>query len=190
MKFPTQLLLSAILALGLAGPAAAQQTYQIDREGQHAFVNAKWLHLGFSVLWATFEDFRGTFEYDPDDITNSSVSVTIDVASIDTNHAERDRHLRSADYLDVEQYPEARFESTRIEDEGDGNFTIYGDFTLRGQTEEIAIDASLTGKGDDPWGGYRAGFEGYTTIDVSNYGMDFPKSNEVDLELFVEGVRQ
>ena len=164
--------------------------YVIDTEGAHAFVNFKFRHLGFSILAGTFEKFEGTFSWDRDDVAASSVQIEIDTNSLNSHHAERDRHIRGDKYLDSKKYPQAGFVSTRVEPGTDG-MTIFGDLTLRGVTREIAIDARPIAEGNDPWGGYRAGFEGYVTIDMRDFGVSsFVPLHTVDMELFVEGIRE
>lgn len=182
-------------SLGLASVPALAADYVIDTEGAHASIHFKIQHLGYSWLLGRFNDFEGTFSYDAEDVAASTVKVTIDPASVDSNHAERDKHLRDSDFLHVEKYPEASFESTgitNIEDDGK-EFDIVGDLTLHGVTKEITIDVEKVGEGKDPWGGYRMGFEGTTEIRLKDFGIDYdlgPASEVVTLELHVEGVRQ
>lgn len=182
-------------SLGLASVPALAADYVIDTEGAHASINFEIQHLGYSWLLGRFNDFEGTFSYDPEDVAASKVNVTIDPSSVDSNHAERDKHLRGSDFLHVEKYPEASFVSTgitNIEDDGE-EFDIVGDLTLHGVTKEITIEVEKVGEGKDPWGGYRAGFEGSTEIRLKDFGIDYnlgPASEVVELELHVEGVRQ
>lgn len=176
-----------MMVTGLHAHAA---DYVIDTRGAHASILFKFKHIGISWLTGEFRKFDGTFTWDEDNPGNTSITVDIDPASLDSNHAERDRHVKGSDYLDVETYSEARFVSTRVVPSGDHKATVYGDLTLHGETREIAIDASLVGKGDDPWGGYRAGFEGTTTIDTEEFGFGMPPTNKVHMELYIEGVRQ
>jgi polyisoprenoid-binding protein YceI len=184
------MLSSLIVACLVAGPASGAD-YIIDTEGAHAFVNFKFRHLGYSILTGTFEKFEGEFSWDPDTVSDSRISITIDTKSLNSYHAERDRHMRGDKYLDTGRFPEARFVSTDIEDKGAGAMVIRGDLTLRGVTREIAIDARRVGEGNDPWGDYRAGFEGYVTIDMRDFGVNsFIPLHTVDMELFVEGIRQ
>ena len=191
----TQLLaLSAIVGSVLAAPAVADD-YVVDTEGQHAFIQFKIKHLGYSWLLGRFNDFEGKFSYDEANPGNASVEVTIDTASVDTNHAERDKHLRSDDFLNTGEYPEASFVSTRYvpdsDDENEG--TLYGNFTLNGVTKEIAIEVEQVGAGEDPWGGFRRGFEGEVDLTLADYNIDYnlgPEAKEVELYLSIEGVRQ
>ncbi|HLV19170.1 MAG TPA: YceI family protein [Pseudomonas sp.] len=185
----TALTLGAAL---FAGQAMAAD-YVIDKQGQHAFVNFKISHLGFSWIYGTFKDFEGTFSFDAANPEASKVNVTLKTASVDTNHAERDKHLRSGDFLNVDKHPTATFTSTSVKSTGEGTADITGNLTLNGVTKPVVIAAKFLGEGKDPWGGYRAGFEGTTTIKMKDFGikMDLgPQSENVELILTVEGVRQ
>lgn len=180
-------------SLALTGVSAQAADYAIDTQGQHAFINFKISHLGFSWLYGRFNDFEGTFSWDADAPEASRISVNIDPASVDSDHAERDKHLRSGDFLDVDAYPEASFVSTGVEALDNGRLAVTGDLTLHGVTKEVVIDAAVVGEGDDPWGNYRAGFEGTTKIRLADFGINAqlgPKSEEVLLTLSVEGIRQ
>ena len=167
--------------------------YVIDKEGQHAFINFKTGHMGFSVLHGRFNDFDGTFSWDAAKPEESKVEVTINTASVDSNHAERDKHLRSDDFLNVGKHPTATFKSTSVKSTGEGAADITGDLTLNGVTKPVVIAAKFIGEGQDPWGGYRAGFEGTTTLKLKDLDikMDLgPTSQTVDLIISVEGVRK
>lgn len=183
------LLLGSVLTSG----AVSAADYVIDQEGQHAFVNFKISHLGFSWLYGTFKDFDGTFSYDAEQPEASTVSVTLRTASLDSNHAERDKHLRGADFLNVSKHPKATFHSAKVVSTGEGTADIFGDLTLNGVTKQIVIAAQFIGEGDDPWGGYRAGFEGTTMLKLADFGMTRdlgPASENVELTFSIEGVRQ
>lgn len=112
-------LLCCMLALVPAGVALGAN-YDIDRSGMHASIQFKVSHLGYSWLWGRFNDFRGQFSYDPAQPEASRVEVVIETGSVDSNHAERDKHLRSEDFLYVDRYPQARFQSTAFEPGVDG----------------------------------------------------------------------
>jgi len=181
------------VALALSQPAAAAD-YVIDTKNAHASINFRISHLGFSWLVGRFNRFSGTFSFDDTNPAASKVKVEIDAQSVDTNHAERDKHIRKPDFLDVAKYPTATFESTAVKITGEGKATILGSLTLHGVTKEIAIEAERVGGGNDPWGGVRAGFAGTTTLSLADFGIDFshlgPASKEVELTLNVEGIRQ
>lgn len=182
--------LGGLLALSGALHAA---DYVIDKEGQHAFINFKTGHMGFSMLHGRFNDFDGSFTWDADRPEQSKIAVTINTASVDSNHAARDEHLRSADFLNVAEHPQASFVSTHVETTGEETLRVSGDFTFNGVTRPVVIDARFVGEGDDPWGGYRAGFEGTTSIKLADYNVSMdlgPASAVVELSLTIEGVRK
>jgi polyisoprenoid-binding protein YceI len=184
--------LALIAALALPGVASAAD-YDIDSKGAHASVNFRIKHLGFSWLTGRFDKFDGTFSYDPKAPETSKVNVEIDTASLNSNHAERDKHLRSGDFLDVAKFPKATFVSKKVEPAGEGKAKIVGDLTLRGVTKEVTIDAEYVGGGADPWGGNRVGFTGKTALTLADFGIDFnlgPASKSVELALEVEGVEK
>ncbi|WNC74081.1 YceI family protein [Thalassotalea psychrophila] len=184
----TLLITTALLGLVAVMPAKAAD-YVVDYKGAHASVNFKVKHLGYSWLTGRFNKFDGKFSYDESNIAASKISITIDTASVDSNHAERDKHLKTDDFLDVTKFSTATFVSTKVEDKGNGKLAITGNFTLQGITKELVIDAIKIGEGDDPWGGYRLGFSGTTSIKMSDFGykMDF---GEILFDLHIEGVRQ
>jgi polyisoprenoid-binding protein YceI len=185
-----------LLALSLFGGIACNSNaaeYVIDTKGAHASVNLKINHLGYSWITAKFTDFSGKFSYEKDQFDDASVVVTIHTASFDSNHAERNKHVKSSDFLDAEKYPEATFTSTKVENVDASNFRIMGNLNLHGITKLIVIDAQKVGEGKDPWGGYRAGFEGKTTIALADFGITNnlgPASAYVELTLQVEGIKQ
>lgn len=173
-----------------AAPFAQAADYLIDTKGGHAAVAFKFKHLGVSWLSGEFKDFDGTFTYDEANPAASAVAVNIRTASIDSNHAERDKHMRSEKFLDTDAFPEASFVSKRVSMMDDGAMKVVGDLTLHGVTKEVSIDANVVGMGDDPWGGYRAGFEGSTVVNTMDFGMKFPPTNTVHMMLMLEGIRQ
>ena len=191
IKALSSLLAVSCLCMTLFANAA---DYVIDTRGAHASVNFKIPHLGYSILMGRFDKFSGTFSYDKSIPSASKVAVTIDTTSLNSNHEARDKHLKSGDFLDVAKYPEAKFVSTGLKmDEGD-NGTLTGDLTLHGVTRPVTIQIKKVGEGDDPWGGYRAGFTGTTTLTLKDFNINAdqlgPASAQVELELHVEGVRQ
>ncbi|MEJ2754660.1 MAG: YceI family protein [Gammaproteobacteria bacterium] len=185
--------LSLLFVVGLNEVRAADK-YIIDTKGAHAFIQFKIQHLGFSWLLGQFNTFEGSFVLDDKNPEKSSVNVTIDVSSLDSNHAERDKHLRSEEFFNVSKFPKATFVSKRIEglDKKSGKAQIIGDFTLKGVTREVTLAAEYVGGGSDPWGGYRQGFAATTEIRLKDFGIDYdlgPASQVAQVHLYVEGIR-
>jgi len=190
----TKTLTAVIFAVSLLLPGlAAADKYTIDTEGAHAFIQFRVKHLGYSWLYGRFNDFSGNFTYDESSPNDSMIEVVIKTDSIDSNHAERDKHLRGKDFLEVKKYPEASFVSTSYKETGFDESELKGDLTLHGVTKPVTIHVTRIGNGPDPWGGYRRGFEGTTTITLKDFGIDFdlgPASTDVELTLSIEGIRQ
>lgn len=183
----------AVLAVGFIPQGvqvAKAADYKIDPA--HSFVQFRVQHLGFSWLIGRFDRLSGTFHYAPDDVSTARIRVEIDTSSVNSNHAERDKHLRNSDFLETDQFPTAVFESVKYEGDAKSG-TLHGELTLHGVTQHLAIDVHKVGEGDDPWGGYRAGFEGTTTLTMADFGIPKdlgPASRVVELSLFIEGIRE
>ncbi|MEX2500278.1 MAG: YceI family protein [Wenzhouxiangellaceae bacterium] len=181
------------LALLATGAASAAERYVIDTRGQHAFIQFRIPHLGFSWLYGRFNDFEGEFTFDTENPENSRVNVTVQTPSIDTNHERRDEHLRGEDFLTVADHPVAEFESTAFTPLGDESYRLTGNLHFMGETREVSIDVTQIGAGKDPWGGYRRGFEGTTSLTLADWGIAYDlgeSAREVELTLSIEGVRQ
>jgi polyisoprenoid-binding protein YceI len=172
-------------------------TWNID--SAHSAIHFSVRHMVVSKTRGRFTKFGGQLEFDPDNPEAAKVQVTIEPASVDTADSQRDGHLRSADFFDVEKFPTASFKSTRVEDLGGDKYRISGDLTIRGVTKPVSFDATFEGSGKDPWGGERAGFSGGTTIDRRQFGLEWNKALEtggvlvgekVELSLEVEAVKQ
>ncbi len=185
----TNLVITALLFAGLPLSAHTAE-YRIDPS--HSFVEFRIQHLGYSWLYGRFNNISGTFSHDADAPQRNKISVEIDTASVDTNHAERDKHLRTMDFLNVQKFPKATFESTKYVgsvEEG----VLHGMLTLHGVSKPIEISIKKLGEGKDPWGGYRAGFAGTVTLVRKDFGMAYdlgPKSEAMELELGIEGIRK
>jgi len=178
-----------VLAMIFSVKAYAVDTYAIDTKGAHAFVQFRVKHLGYSWLYGRFNKFDGEFTYDAKDDSKNSVKVTVDITSVDSNHAERDKHFKSKKYLNSGKYSEATFESTSYKSLGGNKASLVGNLTLLGVTKEVVLDVDIIGGGDDPWGGYRQGFEGRTTINSADFGMK-GRVGEVELIWSVEGIKK
>jgi len=178
----------------------ATSTWQID--ASHTSVEFAVKHMMFTTVRGRFKDVKGTIEADESNPDNSRVSVEIAAASIDTGAADRDTHLRSADFLDVENHPTLTFRSKRVSGamkaEGD-KFTVTGDLTIRGTTMEITLECTYEGTGKDPWGGTRAGARATAKIDRREWGLRWNQAletggilvaNEVRIEVEVQAVKQ
>ena len=182
------LLIACVMLFGPTKAIAAD--YKLDPT--HSFINFKVSHLGYSWLLGRFNKLSGELNFDPADPQASTISVLIDTTSLDSNHSERNIHLKGEEYLDVKTYPEAKFVSTSYRGNEQGG-NLSGKLTLHGVTRDINFDIKKVGEGDDPWGGYRAGFEGSISIKRTDFGMESnlgPLANDVYLDLFIEGVRQ
>ena len=183
-------IIGSSLLLSLSANAA---DYVIDTQGAHASIQFSVSHLGYSFVVGRFNEFSGNFSFDQAKIADAKVNVKINTTSVDSNHAERDKHLRGADFLNSDKFPEASFVSTSIVDNGNNQFVINGDFTFNGVTKPLSIDAKAIGEGKDPWGGYRAGFTGKTSFAMKDYGVKMDlgaASANVVLDLVVEGIKQ
>ena len=192
-KTMTKLAIASLTATALFMPAVNAADYVIDTKGAHASINFKIKHLGYSWLTGRFDKFGGKFSYDAANISASKIEVNIDTSSINSNHAERDKHLRSDDFLDVSAFSNAKFVSESVTKKADGKLAVIGELTLHGVNKTITIDAETIGEGKDPWGGYRAGFIGTTSIALTDFAIKMnlgPASTHVQLELHIEGIKQ
>jgi polyisoprenoid-binding protein YceI len=177
--------------------AAAAGAYAIDPA--HSSVGFSVRHLGINDVPGRFREFSGSIQYDPANVTNSSVTFAAKAASIDTAVERRDAHLRSADFFDVANHPEITFKSTRIEKKGSQEFVAHGDFTMRGVTKQIAIPFKLHGTITDQRGKMRLGVEAGLTINRQDYGVSWSQkldsgglvvANDVKVTLLLESVKQ
>ncbi len=191
------LLRGLALGLVLVGSAArAADTYEVDPV--HSNVTFKIRHL-ISYVTGQFRDFNGTVELDLQDPTRSSVSFAIKAASLDTANSRRDDHLRSADFFDVQKYPEITFKSKRIARKSGSTYEVTGDLTLHGVTREITLAVDYLGTARDPWGNDRAGFSTSTKLDRKAYGIVWNQTldagglllgDEVEVTIALETVRK
>jgi len=166
------------------------ETYHID--DTHSFANFTIRHVA-SKTSGTFSDIDGVITIDRDHLENASVKATIQVASINTSHTKRDKHIKKPDYLDATNFKEITFESKKIVATSATEGQMTGDFTLHGVTKEITMPFKVLGFGVDPWGGTRSGFEAHTTIKASDFGFSWMKKvnaalgDEIAITLLIEG---
>jgi polyisoprenoid-binding protein YceI len=145
-------------------------TWNVDTT--HSRVGFAVKHLGIATVRGTFKEFEGTLEIS-DDLSNAKAYGKVKTASVDTNEAARDEHLRNSDFFDVEQYPEITFESTKIEALDKDSLKIIGNLTINGTTNEVELLAEVGGTEVDPWGNDRVGLEAVGKISRSDFGMKF-----------------
>ena len=191
--FKNTLVSLALSSALLASSNIMAEDYTIDAKGMHASIQFKISHLGYSWMWGRFSNFEGTFSYDEKNKSASKIAVTVKTASVDSNHAERDKHLRGGDFLEVDKFPEAKFISTSYIEGSDGKAVLKGNLTLHGVTKEVEVEVSQVGAGKDPWGGYRRGFGGKTRIALKDFNINKnlgPASAELDLIFEFEGIRE
>jgi len=162
-----KLFAAAALSLLAALPASAE-TYTID--AGHSEVGFKIRHLVSNVR-GRFNDFSGTINMDPKNIQSSSVEFRIKAESIDTNQANRDKHLRAEDFFFVEKYPEITFKSDSVKPAGKDKYNVTGTLTMRGVSKKVTLPVTYTGEVKDPWGNTKAGFETSTTLNRKDYGI-------------------
>ena len=189
LAIATVFIISAIIfASGVSLTWAAE--YKIDPV--HSFVEFRIQHLGFSWMFGRFNSVSGEFSHDPVKLESNTIAVEIDTYSIDTNFAERDKHLRSSDFLDIKKYPTASFKSTKYTGDAEAGI-MEGVLTLHGVSREVKIDVKKVGEGPDPWKAYRAGFIGTLTINRRDYGIAYdlgPTGDTMLFDLNIEGIRK
>ena len=179
------------ISLSLTLPVLVQAaSYTIDPS--HSFVKFETSHLGISKLSGRFNKIVGKLMFDPAAGDGSqSVEVSIDTNSLDTNWADRDKHLRSGDFFNVEKFTNATFKSTKFSGDASGG-TLTGTLTFLGVSKNIEFPITKIGEGKDPWGGYRVGFEGIYKMTRKDFGMDFnlgPAAEFVDVTLQIEAIK-
>lgn len=172
-------------------------TWELDPA--HTLVEFSAKHMMITTVKGRFTDVSGTIHADEQNPSRSSVEATIKAASIDTRTEQRDQHLRSADFLDVEHYPDITFKSTRVEAIDKEHYRVIGDLTIRGTTRPVTLDTTFEGRGKDPWGGERAGFSATTKIDRREFGLTWNQAleaggvlvgNEIKISIEVEAVKK
>lgn len=182
-----EILATLTLASLLSAPAATAgaATYAIDPD--HTFVLFEVKHLGLGKAHGMFR--KATGKYDPDE---GMLEVEIDAGSLYTANKKRDEHLRGPDFFNTKQFPKITFQSKTVKNKGD-DIQITGDLTIKGKTKSVDFLMKKVGEGKDPWGNFRTGYEGTLVIDRMDFGVDYMPdglSNDVELTLAVEGIRQ
>lgn len=170
-------------------------TWNIDTT--HSSIGFAVRHMVFAKVRGRFSSWRGSVRLDTEDLTQSSVDVEIDAASIDTGVADRDNHLRSEDFFDVEHAPTLKFTSNTVEHAGGDRYRILGDLTIRNVTRPVVLEMEYGGIAKDPWGNVRAAFTAKTSVERTDFGLKWNQVIEaggvlvgerVDIELEVQAV--
>jgi polyisoprenoid-binding protein YceI len=189
------LILTAVIVAMFAVAASAADKYMVD--SGHSTVEFGVKHMVVTTVKGKFGEYAGHAMFDQDDPTKSTVEVTIKTASVDTDHGDRDDHLRGDDFFSAEKYPEIHFKSTKIVKDGD-DYVAHGKLTIRDVTKDVEIEFELNGPIVDPWGNSRIGIEGELKLNRKEYGLAFDNTlangglvvgDEVKIELNIEFVK-
>ncbi len=181
--------------MATATQSATATTWKIDPT--HTHVEFAVRHMMITTVKGRFSGVTGEIHLDETNFSNSKVDIDIDVATIDTREPQRDTHLRSADFFDVEKFPKITFRSTRVENTLE-SFKLHGDLTIHGVTTPVTLDVTHEGRGRDPWGGERIGFAATGKIKRSDFGLTwnaaletggFLVGDDVKITLDVEAVK-
>jgi polyisoprenoid-binding protein YceI len=180
----------------ITAPDTLVGTYKLDPA--HTRIGFVARHAMVTKVRGSFNEFDGSGYFDAENPSNSKLALTIKAASVDTRNPDRDGHLRSGDFLDVESYPDITFVSTSAEQLDDSHFRITGDLTVKGVTRSVAADLELTGTAVDPFGNQRIGLEGRATVNRKDFGLTWNValeaggvlvSDKVTLEFEVSAIR-
>jgi polyisoprenoid-binding protein YceI len=167
-------------------PTTATGTYAIDPT--HSRIGFVARHAMVTKVRGSFNEFEGSGYFDAENPANSHLELTIEAASIDTRNADRDGHLKSNDFFDMENHPEIRFVSTSVEPVGDDSYRVTGDLTIKGVTKPVTIDFEYTGSALDPFGNQRLGLEGTVTVNRKDWGVNWNAALETGGVLVSEKV--
>ena len=177
----------------------AMRTERWEIDSSHSSVHFSVRHLVIAKVRGSFTRWSGTVHAPDGDFSKAKVSVTIDASSIDTGVADRDAHLKSADFFDVTQYPELRFVGKRVQSAGGHEIEVVGDLTIKGTTREVVLRVEQHGQAKDPWGNLRAAFTAKTSIDRKDFGLTWNQvletggvmvGDRVEIEAEIEAVKQ
>jgi polyisoprenoid-binding protein YceI len=180
-----------------SAPTTLTGDYDID--AVHSRIGFAAKHAMVTTVRGKFNTFTADVHLDEENVANSTARIEIDAASVDTGNTQRDDHIRTADFFEVEKHPKITFVSTSAEKTGDDEFVLTGDLTIRGTTKQVSINFEQTGAAVDPWGNFRVGFEGKTKIDRTDWGVSFNAplgtgglviSEKITLELDIAAVRR
>ena len=194
-RFVGIIIVVAVAALPLTG-SAAPVSFEVDRA--HSKVLFKVRHLGISNVTGQFKTFDASIEMDPEDLSTLKARAVIDVASVDTEVENRDKHLRSADFFDAENHPKIEFVSTKAEVVGENEVKLYGGLTIRGVTKPVVLDAVLGGVITDPRGNLRTAFTASGTINRKDFGVSWNQlldnggvvvADEIRIEIELEAIK-
>jgi polyisoprenoid-binding protein YceI len=175
----------------------AQENWQVD--SAHSAVNLAVRHMVISKVRGHFGKWSAKLQLDTAELTRSTVEVDIEAASIDTGVADRDTHLRSADFLDAAKYPTLRYRSRRVEAASKDRLRVTGDLTIRDVTREVVLDVEYGGLGKDPWGNTRVGFTATASLNRKDFGLTWNQvletggvlvADRVDIEIELEAIKQ
>ena len=168
--------LVAVLLFTVAGSIFSQTTWEVDKVHTNVLFNVS--HMVVAEVTGSFKDFDATITNKKADYSDALAEMTIKVASISTDNEKRDAHLKSDDFFAAEKFPEITFKSKAFKKTGDNTYKITGDFTMRGVTKTIELDAKFKGEINDPWGNTKAGWKVTGTIDRTDYGVNWNKAIE------------
>jgi polyisoprenoid-binding protein YceI len=172
-------------------------SWQLD--SVHSQIDFSVRHMMISKVRGEFENFTGTVNFDPDNPTATTVDITIMIDSINTRDEQRDGHLKSPDFLNADEFPTMTFKSSRVEQIDENSGKLFGDLTIRGVTQEVALDVEYAGQAKSPWGTFSAGFSAKTRIDRKDWGLTWNQALEtggvlvgdkVDINIELELVKQ
>ena len=173
------------------------ETWNLD--ASHSSIHFSVRHLVIAKVRGQFTRWSGAFTVEDGDFSRAKVTATIDASSIETGVADRDKHLKSADFFDVASFPEIKFESTRIEAAGKEHWKLIGNLTIHGVTREVTLQVEHSGQAKDPWGNQRLGFAAKTSIERKEFGLTWNQvldaggvmiGERVDIEIDLEAVHQ
>lgn len=165
----------------------------------HSSIDFSIRHMVIAKVKGTFHTYEAKINADPEDLTTADIEFSVDLASVDSRNEDRDNHLRSADFFDVEKFPKMVFKSTKIVKKGDGEYDVTGDLTIHGVTHQETFSATYEGSGKDPWGNERAGFSAQGSIKRADYGLTWNAAletggvlvgDQVQVSLEIEALKQ